>query len=265
MIQLDLFSDPALRSALPSPFDGAAADARAMVERAVEAGDVHLAYQPVVASGAPGAPAFFEGLVRIRDGAGASMPAGAFIEAIEPWEIGRTVDCLALRAGLAALRTDPGLTLSINLSARSFAYPRWGQTLIEGLKGVADVKGRLILEITESSAMGMPGAVARAMQGLRARGVRFAMDDFGAGCTSFRYLKAFRFEILKIDGQFIGGIHADGANRAMTRAFTDVARHFGMATVAEKVEDARDAAYLAGAGIDYLQGYLYGRPAPRLN
>lgn len=264
-MQLDLLGEVAAVPGYSEAATGRAGRTRRMVERAVERGDVHLAFQPVVSACRQGAPVFFEGLVRIRDAAGKARAAGAFITDIEPWEIGRSVDCMALERGFLALRDDPDLTLSINLSARSMEYERWQRTLRDGLAGVESLQGRLILEITESSAMGMPAVVTREMTALRARGLRFALDDFGAGCTSFRYLKTFRFDLFKIDGQFINGISKDGANRAITKAFIDVARHFRMKTVAEMVETEEDATCLSELGIDYLQGYLLGRPAPRLH
>lgn len=86
------------------------------------------------------------------------------------------------------------------------------------------------------------------------------MDDFGAGYTSFKYLKDFYFDIIKIDGEYIRGIHGDSDNQVLTQALISVARHFDMFTVAESVETAEDAAFLTQIGVDCMQGYYFGVP-----
>lgn len=231
-----------------------------MVKRAVERRDVLLAFQPVVQAARPGRPAFYEGLIRLLDETGRIIPARDFIETIETTELGRIVDCLSLDMGLASLKADPSLRLAINMSARSIAYPNWKQVLRRGLKADATVAERLILEITESSAMVMPDAVSVFMGALQAEGISFALDDFGAGFTSFRYLREFYFDILKIDGQFIRGVADSADNQCLTRALLSIARQFDMFAVAESVENARDAAWLTDIGIDCMQGYYFGAP-----
>lgn len=247
-----------------SPLNAAVAerdrDTLAMVRRAIQRRDVLLAFQPVVAVAQPGRPAFYEGLIRILDETGRVIPARDFIEAIEATELGRIVDCLALELGLTALKQDPGLRLAVNMSARSIAYPRWMQVLRRGIKGHPTVAERLILEITESSAMVMPDAVMVFMKDLQTEGISFALDDFGAGYTSFRYLRDFYFDILKIDGQFIRGIARSADNQCLTSALLSIARQFDMFAVAESVENAEDAAWLSAAGMDCLQGYYFGAP-----
>ena len=231
-----------------------------LVERSVRSKTVCLAYQPVVSARQPDRAAFFEGLVRVLDDQGRTIPARDFINQIETLEIGRVIDCLALELGLAALDADPTLKLSINMSARTIGHPGWLRTLDHGLAVAPSSAQRLILEITEDSAMTTPGLVRSFMSGLQARGISFALDDFGAGHTSFRYLRAFSFDILKIDGQFIRDIHRDPDNQVLLQALVDIGRHFEMFTVAEAVETAHEASFLAAAGIDCLQGYLYGAP-----
>lgn len=234
-----------------------------MVEDAVRHGQIMLAFQPVVPVGRAETVAFYEGLIRILDGTGRIIPAQDFIGAIETTETGRVIDCLALEKGLKTLRTHGALRLSINMSARSIGYARWMRILKHGLDADPTVGERLILEITESSAMLVPELVTGFMSEVAQRGVSFALDDFGAGFTSFRYLKDFYFDILKIDGQFIRGIAQNVDNQVLTAALTSVARQFDMVSVAESVERADDAAYLAAIGIDCLQGYFYGAPTVR--
>lgn len=247
-----------------SPLNAALAqrdrDAIEMARAAVERKEVMLAFQPVVSSADPTRPAFWEALIRVLDHTGRIIPARDFIDAIETTELGRRIDCLALELGLAELAAVPGLRLSINMSARSIGYPDWTRVLNRGLAVDPTAGERLILEITEASAMMMPDIVSVFMRDLQDRGVAFALDDFGAGFTSFRYLREFYFDFLKIDGQFIRGVAANPDNQCLIRALLSIARHFDMFAVAESVETEADAAWLAGIGMDCLQGYFYGAP-----
>ncbi|MEZ5777605.1 MAG: EAL domain-containing protein [Paracoccaceae bacterium] len=252
--------DPEEESPLNTAIASRDRDVLAMVRRAVERGDVLLAFQPVMQLRAPERPAFYEGLARVVDETGRIIPARDFIGTIETQELGRIIDCMALSLGLNALRHDPTLRLSINMSARSIAYPRWMRTLRRGLGSDPTVAERLILEITEGSAMLMPEVVTVFMNDLQADGVSFALDDFGSGSTSFRYLREFYFDMIKIDGQFIRGVADNPDNQCLTQALLSIARHFDMFAVAESVETARDASWLASIGMDCLQGYYYGAP-----
>lgn len=231
-----------------------------MVSAALRHKQVLLAYQPIVQANDNGRVAFYEGLLRVQDDTGRIIPAKDFIEQIEETEQGRIMDCLSLEKGLIALSEVPDLRLAINMSARSIGYERWMRTLKRGLQKDPTVAERLILEITESSAITMPELVINFMGPLRRRGISFALDDFGAGFTSFRYLRDFMFDILKIDGQFIQGIAQNPDNQVLTRALVLIAEQFDMVTVAEFVEGGKDAEFLSQLGVNCLQGYFFGAP-----
>ena len=232
-----------------------------LVRDAIRRNDVMLAFQPVVSATGAGTTLFYEGLVRIYDDTGRVIPAGSFIHAVETQETGRIIDCLSLEMGLAALSEEPALRLSVNMSARSIGYPRWRRSLDRALSDSPGLADRLILEITESSAMLMPDIVAAFMRDLQRQGVSFALDDFGAGFTSFRFLRQFYFDLAKIDGEFIRGIARNADNQVLTQALVSVAQHYDMLTVAESVETTDDAAFLRGIGLDCLQGYFFGAPS----
>lgn len=248
-----------------SPLSAAAQEARqnaiALVEGALRDRRAMLAYQPVVQARMPRRAAFYEGLIRIMDPNGRIIPAADFIDAVETRPLGRQIDCLALQLGLEALAAEPGLRLSINMSARSIGYPEWLMTLERGLRHDRTIAERLILEVTESSAMAVPDLVIGFMADMQERGICFALDDFGAGYTAFRYLKDFYFDIVKIDGSFIRDVARNPDNQVMTQALVSIARHFDMFTVAESVESAEDAQFLIDIGVDCLQGYYYGIPS----
>ncbi len=231
------------------------------VRRALARHDVLLAYQPVVYASDPDNVAFYEGLIRILDENQRVIPAGDFMPAAENEEAGRLIDCFALELGLRALAERPDLRLSINMSARSIGYPPWMSVLREGLSTDPTSGERLILEITESSAMLMPELVQVMMSDLASHGITFALDDFGAGYTAFRYFKEFNFDVLKIDGQFVRDIHRDANNQVLAQALVSIGKHFDMLTVAEAGEDAGEAAWLAEIGFDCLQGFYFGAPS----
>jgi len=230
------------------------------VRNAIKNKHVMLAYQPVVHAKHPEKPAFYEGLIRVLDKNQEIVPAKDFIPTVESMELGRILDCHALELGLTALAQEPTLRLSINMSARSIGYPKWIQILHSRMEQDATIAERLILEITEESAMVLPDLVTSFMADLQGYGISFALDDFGAGYTAFRFFKEFQFDIVKIDGQFIKGVHKDADNQVLTAALTSISRQFDMFTVAEHVENAADMEYLQKVGIDCLQGYHIGVP-----
>ena len=234
-----------------------------LVRDALENNRAMLAYQPIVQARTPNQTAYYEGLIRIMDRTGRIIPAREFIDEVETTQLGRKIDCIALKQGLQTLKMVPDLRLSINMSARSIGYQKWTQILDRGLKADPSVAERLILEITESSAMNVPEIVQAFMANLQTRGITFALDDFGAGFTSFRYLKDFYFDIVKIDGQFIRGIHSNPDNQVLTQALISIGGHFEMFTVAEMVESESDARFLMDIGIDCMQGYYFGVPTVR--
>ena len=259
-----IFTTPDLSPKMDNPLDFAIRkrdqNTMQMVKDALKRKQVMLAYQPVVRADTQQRPAFYEGLIRILDDTGRIIPARDFIGVVETSEMGRIIDCLALELGLESLAEEPGLRLSINMSARSIGYKRWMDTLVHGLTLDPTAGERLILEITESSAMMMPELVTSFMANLQEMGISFALDDFGAGYTAFRYLKDFYFDIVKIDGQFIRNIHCDPDNQVLTKALISIAEQFEMFTVAECVENIEDVQFLQSIGIDCLQGYYFSAP-----
>lgn len=229
-----------------------------MVAKAIAHKETLLAFQPVIHPDNPESPAFYEGLIRVLDNTGRVIPAKDFMNVVEETSLGRKLDCLALETGLRTLARNPTLRLSINMSARSIGYQRWMRILDRGLNRNPTLGERLILEITEASAMLVPELVISFMQRLQSKGISFALDDFGAGFTAFRYFREFYFDIVKIDGQFIRGIAQDTDNQILVRALTGIAEQFDMISVAEHVECAEDAEKLIELGIDCMQGYYFG-------
>ncbi len=232
-----------------------------MATEAVKHKQCKLAFQPVMQANAPQGVAFYEGFIRVLDETGRVIPAREFMPEVENTPIGRELDCVALEMGLRTLTRNPGIRLSINMSARSIGYARWSRILERFMKNDPALGERLILEISESSAMQVPELVVDFMDRLQARGIAFALDDFGASNFSFRHFREFLFDASKIDGQFLRGVSTNPDNQALVRALIAVAREFEILVTAESVETKQDAEFLVASGVDCLQGFLFGAPS----
>ncbi|UWP97984.1 MULTISPECIES: EAL domain-containing protein [Aliiroseovarius] len=247
-----------------SPFDIAVQKRQSetldMVRIALAHKQVKLAFQPVVLTAQPDRMAFYEGLLRVTDQQGRVIPAKDFIDVVEETDMGRQLDALAIEQGLMALAEEPGLRLSINMSANTIGYAPWNEALLAGLSKDPTLAERLIIEITERTALCKSDDLLDFMTEMQGKGISFALDDFGAGYTSFKYLKDFYFDLLKIDGELIHGVHKDPDAQLLTEALLDLAHKFEMFVVAENVETFEDAEYLSSIGMDCMQGYYFGVP-----
>lgn len=250
-----------LASPLGAAIEGIERTTMDMVRDAIAQKRLRLAYQPVVLAADPTKTAFYEGLIRILDPSHRVIPAKDFMGTVENTEMGRQIDCIALEAGLRALAAHDNLRLSINMSARSIGYPQWAQTLRRGLSVAPNIGARLILEISESSAMTVPEIVIAFMDEFQREGIAVALDNFGSGQMAIRYFREFFFDIVKIDRQFIRDIHTSPENQNLVAALVSMSKHFGMYSVAEAVETAEEAAVLQGLGVECFQGYLFGAPS----
>lgn len=219
-----------------------------------------LAYQPVVQTDPPGHVAFYQGLIRMIDPGGRFIPLHDVRSFAELSGLGPRIDCLSLALALHALAEAPSLRLSITMSAHALCHPEWLAVLQGGLRMDDSLVERLILEITEDSVMEMPDVIGDYMAELQDRGISFSLGGFGAGSTSFRHLRDFGFDMIRIDGQFSRQIRHEPDNQVLMRAMQMIAHHFDMFTIAECVETAEDARYLTDAGISCLQGPHFGAP-----
>jgi EAL domain-containing protein (putative c-di-GMP-specific phosphodiesterase class I) len=170
----------------------------------------------------------------------------------------RLLDHRVLELVVNELVAAPALQASVNVSPASTTDPDWWAGLGSLLRTHSGVSERLIVEITESAAIHdideTRGFVAR----VKDLGCRIAIDDFGAGYTSFRNLRKLGVDIVKIDGAFVENLMRSEDDRAFVRTLIDLARRLGLATVAEWVQDERTARTLEAWGCEYLQGALIG-------
>jgi EAL domain-containing protein (putative c-di-GMP-specific phosphodiesterase class I) len=136
----------------------------------------------------------------------------------------------------------------------------WAEGYIALLRANQELAKRITVELTETQVIDAIDASIEFVSEIKKLGCSFGIDDFGAGYTSFRNLKAMDIDILKIDGSFVTGVSASRENQLFVRTLLDLARNFGMKTVAEWVDNEADAMLLKGLGVDFLQGYLLGKP-----
>jgi EAL domain-containing protein (putative c-di-GMP-specific phosphodiesterase class I) len=255
----------ALTGQIPAPMTTnieANARIRFSVAKALAQGRMTFHYQPVVRAGNTRFPAFFEMLARMRLPDGKMVPAAAFLPHVEDGLLGREIDRLALASALKMLAANPALRLSVNISPHSMGDEEWLTIFAAAARGGRGVLGRLILEITEDAALQNAGQTIEFMDLVRRTGCALALDDFGAGATGFRHFREFRFDMVKIDGAFVQGVHSSPDSQVLLDCLMSVADHFEMLTVAERVESEADARWLISRGVDCLQGYLYGKPVP---
>ena len=219
-----------------------------------------IALQPVVSSEGEARVMFREALIRVPGPGGAPLAAGRFMPALERLGMTEEMDLAALRLAFEALARDPGLRVSVNLSGASIARRRWPDALSALARQAPRCAERLIVEVTEEATLADSAAAAGLFAAIRAHGAALALDDFGAGRTSFSHLRDFRFDMVKIDGGFVRGIDQSADNRMLVSALVAIARQFEMMVIAEFVETEAEARALRALGVDGFQGFLFGRP-----
>jgi diguanylate cyclase (GGDEF)-like protein len=227
---------------------------------ALNARRIFLAHEPVVAT-ASREPAFYECLMRLKRADGTLLAVSEAVALAERLGLVRLLDHRVLELTLAELVAAPALKASLNVSAASTVDPDWWSALGAMLRAHPGVGERLTVEITETAAIHdideTRGFVAR----VKDLGCRIAIDDFGAGNTSFRNLRKLGVDLVKIDGAFVQNLAHSDDDRAFVRTLIDLARRLNLETVAEWVQDEEAAALLADWGCDYLQGALVGLAA----
>lgn len=226
---------------------------------AIDTGRVALFLQPIVCA-RTGAVRWYECLGRLRGASGAYESLSHHVQAAERLGMVHILDRCVLELSVQQLLERPRLTLAINVSADTTTDPVWRERLHALVSGRPDVAARLIVEITETAAMTDLREATAFVNGLKSVGVRVALDDFGAGNTSFKQLRALKVDIVKIDGAFVPALASSPDDRAFVRAMVALSRETGMETVAECVETEDSAAILRDLGVDYLQGNLFGAP-----
>lgn len=226
---------------------------------------LYLVMQPILSMAAPYESLNFEILLRMRESDGSILPAGKIIAAAESNGRISVIDRWVLSHAmewLSAHQEHLGRTkfVSLNLSGGSLNDERFVQDAFAILGQYRHIAERVCIEITESVALHDLDNTRRFIDGVRSYGAKIALDDFGAGYTSFSYLKELPADAVKIDGAFVQGVNKHPANLAIIEAIVELARNLGMRSVAEWAEDRATLEALAGIGVDYVQGFAIAQP-----
>ncbi len=209
----------------------------------------------------------YEALLRMCEAGGSFLRPGAFIREAERTGLIRSIDHWVMTEVITHLsqwERDGQLSYSLNLSARAFDDPELLPLLDRLLIRTGVDPERLIFEITETLVLTDATATRKLMEAIKDKGCYFALDDFGVGFSSFKYLKELPFDYIKIDGSFIRNLVSNRDDQVLVKAFCDVARGFGKKTVAEYVEDAETLAMLSDYKFDLAQGYHVGMPSAQV-
>src|SRR5680860_22705 len=218
-----------------------------------------IALQPIVTSRSH-EPELYECLLRMRRLDGTVVSASEFIQVAEQFGLAKLIDYRVLELAIELLRASPKIRLALNVSAATTTDPQW-MAALEGFTGKdRSLTERLTIEITETTAISDVKAAIQFVSTLKALGCRVALDDFGAGYTSFRSLRELGVDMVKIDGSFIQNLGTDAEDEMFVRTLIDLARSFGVVTVGEWVGDERTVQLLEKAGVSYMQGYFFGMP-----
>lgn len=237
------------------------------VHDAIEHDRFRIYRQKIVALGAaPAARRHFELLLRMIDDEGKIVPPMVFIPSAERHNMMQAIDRWVLTHALPAIRVECEANpenlpvFNINLSAESINDSRFAQFVCDQI-ALHRVSPQVIcFEITETLAVANLVKAAELIRALKGLGIRFALDDFGAGMCSFAYLKHLPVDYVKIDGAFVRDMFAEPMNLEVVCAINNIAHSLGMETIAEFVESDASVRRLREIGVDYVQGHAVGRP-----
>jgi diguanylate cyclase (GGDEF)-like protein len=224
-----------------------------------------LDFQPIVSLAAAFGSLNYEVLIRMRDEQGGIVQPGRFIGAAERNGLMSQIDRWVLQTTLEWIDSHPEhrerLTFAtINFSGASLNDARFIDDAFSMIADHPHAMSKLCFEITESVALNDLDSTRRFVDRVRAYGSKLALDDFGAGYTSFNYLKEIPADFIKIDGSFVKDINRNPANYAITRTIVDLTHELGMRSIAEWAETPDTIASLIELGVDYGQGFGLARP-----
>jgi EAL domain-containing protein (putative c-di-GMP-specific phosphodiesterase class I) len=242
-----------------SPGEGNGRALEATLRAALRGDRFFFAFQPVVCA-ATGNVDYYECLLRMRDEQGTIVGGVEFIRNFEDLGLIGLIDHYVLEKTVHELAVDPKVRLGYNMSAQTVCNQEWLRALVSLLHDRSEIARRLVIEITETAAVGDIEDSAHVVATLRRIGCRVALDDFGAGHTSLRHLELLPLDIVKIDGSIVRKLSSNWEDRGLLRHLIGLTKDFGFSTVAECIERAEDAVLLRAEGIGYLQGYFFGRP-----
>jgi EAL domain-containing protein (putative c-di-GMP-specific phosphodiesterase class I) len=237
------------------------------IQRALKEDRFELFLQPIVSVvGRVDTGPAYEVLLRMRDEEGPVSPTD-FMQAAERYHLMPNVDRWVLQATFAAigsgvLKLPDRRSCTINLSGQTIGDPQFLDFVVDALDHSGVAASQICFEVRESAVTTNLSHAARFIAVLHGMGCEFALDDFGSGLGSFANLKSLSMDYLKIDGAIIRGLGGDDVNEAMVSAMIKLARTLEIRVVAEHVESEVVFDKVRQMGVDFVQGYAVGRPAP---
>ena len=225
-----------------------------------------LYVQPIVSIDDKDQHTHYEVLIRYRSPDGKIIPPGDFLPPAERYNLIERIDCWVVSNVIAWLQENPELAprimFSVNLSGRSIGSPTFHNFLRQSLIESDIAMSSLCFEITETAVVDNVERSVEFINSIKQLGVKFSLDDFGTGLSSFSYLKQFPVDYLKIDGEFVRDITQDDKSYVFVRSMTEVGHCLDMEVIAEFVESDTMFDKLREANVDYVQGYTVGKPMP---
>ncbi|MEO8113096.1 MAG: EAL domain-containing protein, partial [Phenylobacterium sp.] len=215
-----------------------------------------LVYQPVVTL-KDGGLHHYETLVRFGKGE-SPFP---LIRMAEEMDLIESLDLAILERAVEMLSATPDLKLAVNVSGRTIGSPDFITKASALIGAHPKARGRLLFELTESSALEDLAQADRHLKALRDEGCEICLDDFGAGAASLEYLQQLHLDVLKIDGRYIKDLERGGRESTFVKHLVKMCRELRIKTLAEMVETQTAEDAIREAGVDMAQGYLYGAPA----
>jgi diguanylate cyclase (GGDEF)-like protein/PAS domain S-box-containing protein len=239
-------------------------DTVAQLRDALERGLFELHSEDVVSVMNPQQVVYRELLVRMRGADGVLIKPEGFVPVAERYSMVAALDRWIIGAALRELarHRDDGVIHAINLSGMSLSDDHLLGFVEECIARHRIAPHRICFEITETATIARLAEAVRLIVRLRELGCRFALDDFGAGMTSFSYLKTLPVDFLKIDGSFVSGMRQSRVNHGMVAAIHRVGQEMGLKTIAEHVEDRTTLKMLRELGVDYAQGRIIALARP---
>jgi diguanylate cyclase (GGDEF)-like protein len=213
-------------------------------------------------------PGGYEILMRLKQADGSLLSPGPIIAAAQRYQLLPSVDrwvtqrAFEMLAPYRAMLKSSGLYMSVNISGQSLGDEAFAQGFTRGLQEAVLPAGSLCIEVTEQAAVSNLAHAGKLLESLRASGHRVALDDFGTGANTLASFKNLQVGTLKIDGLFVRDILTNAKSKSTVRGIVELAKAYGVTTVAEYVETEEVARCLKQLGVDYAQGYAYGQPQP---
>lgn len=238
-----------------------------LIKKALLEKELFLVYQPVVELNT-GEISHYEALIRMKGEDDTVISPHQFIPVAERMGLIHNIDLWVVETAIDFLASLPAemshISLAVNLSSSAFQESALLPTIRDKLELTWVDASRLTFEITETAAVENFEEARNMIDKIRALGCKFALDDFGAGFCSFNYLKSFPVDYVKIDGQFIQNLIEDETDQVLVKSMAEIASRLGKKTIAEFVETPKTITKLKEYGIDFGQGYIFGKPEIKL-